>query len=141
MRRAAPLVAALLAGLAAAAAAGVLLRAGGTGPEVTPRTPTRLSSLPAGPADVVIRTVRLGTGFRSHHHHGGPTINLVRSGVVEIDDPASGRLTYRAGDTFVEPADRDHTIRIRSAARIDVVRILPLGAAATTEVPDGGPGD
>ena len=88
-----------------------------------------------GPADVVIRTVRLGTGFTSHHHHGGPTINLVRSGVVEIDDPASGRSTYRAGDTLVEPGGHHHTIRILSTTRIDVVRILPVGAAATTEVP------
>ena len=138
MRRPAALLVALVVGLVAGAGTVALLRGGGTGAEVIPSTPTRLSSLPTGPVDVVIRTVRLGSGFTSHHHHGGPTINLVRSGVVEIDDPASGRSIYRAGETFVEPGGHDHTIRILSATRIDVVRILPVGAAATTEVP-GGP--
>ena len=136
MRRLLPAVAALLVGLAIGAGGSALaLRDGGTGPAVTPAPPARLANLPDGPADVVIQTVRLGTGFTSRHRHGGPTINLVRSGVVEIDDPADGTRRYRAGDTFVEPPGRIHTIRILASARIDVVRILPLGAPATTQVP------
>lgn len=135
MRHIVPPAVVLVVGLAAGAVSAALWHGADAGPEVAAATPTRLSSLPRGPADVVIRTIRLGTGFTSHHHHGGPTINLVRSGTVEVDDPTSGRSTYGAGDTFVEPAGHDHTIRIPSAARIDVVRILPIGAAATTDVP------
>lgn len=42
---------------------------------------------------------------------------------------------YASGDSFAEPPGRVHTIRVVEAARLDVVRVLPRGAQATTDVP------
>jgi quercetin dioxygenase-like cupin family protein len=92
-------------------------------------------ALLAGTVTVTAESVRLATGFTSTHRHGGPTINLVRGGRVEIAD-RGGTRGYGRGDAFVEPGGRVHTITVADDAAIDVVRILPAGAAATTEVTD-----
>jgi hypothetical protein len=102
--------------------AGPRLRGGGT-----------LRALPDAPVEVRAESVLLPTGFRSRHVHGGPTFNAVRSGEVEIEDQ-SGTTVYGAGQLFFEPADVPHAIHVLSEARLDVVRLLPPGAAATTEV-------
>jgi quercetin dioxygenase-like cupin family protein len=93
-----------------------------------------LSDLPRGPLEVRAETVVLPAGFRSRHVHGGPTFNTVESGSVEIEDE-NGTRVYEAGDFFFEPAEAPHTIRVLADARLDVVRLLPPGAPATTEVP------
>lgn len=93
-----------------------------------------LSELPDGPVTVRAETVLLAAGFRSRHVHGGPTFNSVRSGTVEIRDQ-QGTNVYGSGDFFFEPAGRPHEIRVLADARLDVIRLLPPGAAATTEVP------
>jgi quercetin dioxygenase-like cupin family protein len=99
------------------------LRGGGT-----------LSALPDGPVEVRAETVRLATGFRSRHVHGGPTLNTVVSGLVEIAD-ADGVHRYGPGELFFEPGGAPHSILVLETARLDVVRLLPPGAEATTEVP------
>lgn len=99
------------------------LRGGGT-----------LRVLPEGPVEVVAESVRLPAGFRSRHVHGGPTINTVVSGRVEITD-AAGTRRYGPGELFFEPGDAPHAIAVLTDARLDVVRLLPPGAEATTEVP------
>jgi hypothetical protein len=126
----------LLAGVIAGALGTALLLTG-TGPaEATlTRTIVPLGDLPAGAVNVTTESIRLGTGFTSTHRHGGPTINLVRAGRVEITD-GGATLAHRRGDAFVEPGGRVHTITVVDDATIDVVRILPVGAAATTEVAD-----
>jgi quercetin dioxygenase-like cupin family protein len=93
----------------------------------------RLDTLPAGPVEVVAETVELPAGFVSRHEHGGPTFNLIRRGRVEIDD-RGGTTTYGPGGFFFEPGDTPHEIRVRTDARLDVVRLLPPGAHATTEL-------
>jgi quercetin dioxygenase-like cupin family protein len=98
------------------------LRGGGT-----------LRSLPKGPLDVRAETVRLPAGFRSRHVHGGPTLNTVVSGRVEIDD-ADGTHEYGPGEFFFEPGGEPHSILVLDDVRLDVVRLLPPGAQATTEV-------
>jgi hypothetical protein len=92
-----------------------------------------LSAVPAGPLEVRAETVLLPAGFRSRHLHGGPTFNTVESGRVEIED-ANGTRVYEAGEFFFEPAEAPHTIRVLADARLDVVRLLPPGAPATTEL-------
>jgi quercetin dioxygenase-like cupin family protein len=93
-----------------------------------------LEELPAGPVEVSAESVRLPAGYESTHFHGGPTFNIVESGKVEILD--SGRAhSYVSGDFFFEPEGRPHTIRVLETATITVIRLLPPGAEATTEVP------
>ncbi len=82
---------------------------------------------------MVTETVRLRSGFTSRHRHGGLTVNFVRSGQVEITDLAGVRR-YGPGQTFAEPGGRVHTLRVIDAVRMDVVRLLPPGAEATTDV-------
>jgi len=127
---------ALVAGVGVGAV-GVALVIGGAGadPSSLRRSVAPLPDLPAGTVDLTTESVRLDAGFVSRHRHGGPTINLVRAGRVEISD-AAGVRRHGRGDTFVEPRGRVHTITIIDDAIIDVIRILPDGAAATTEVPD-----
>jgi hypothetical protein len=93
-----------------------------------------LDELPEGPVDVRFETVRLGAGFRSRHLHGGPTLNIVVEGRVEITD-AGGTRTFGPGEAFFEPGARPHSILVLESARLDVVRLLPPDAEATTEVP------
>jgi quercetin dioxygenase-like cupin family protein len=93
-----------------------------------------LRALPDAPVEVRAETIFLAAGFRSRHAHGGPTFNTVESGSVEIEDE-SGTTVYGPGEFFFEPADRAHEIRVVSDARLDVIRLLPPGAAETTEVP------
>ncbi len=126
----------LIAGVIAGALAMAVLLAGSEPPDVTlTRTTVPVTDLAAGVVNVTTESVRLGTGFTSTHRHGGLTVNLVRAGGVEITDRGA-RRAYDRGDTFVEPGGRVHTITAVDDATIDVVRILPVGAAATTEVPD-----
>jgi quercetin dioxygenase-like cupin family protein len=92
-----------------------------------------LASLPDGPVHVVAESVRLPDGFRSRHRHGGPTFTIVVSGEVEIHDDG-GTKRYRPEELFFKPAGRVHELRVLADARLDVIRLLPPGAAATTEV-------
>lgn len=92
-----------------------------------------LSSLPDGPVTVRAETVLLAAGFRSRHVHGGPTFNTIESGSVEIQDE-HGTKVYGPGDFFFEPAGRPHEIRVLADARLNVIRLLPPGAAETTEL-------
>lgn len=94
-----------------------------------------LARVPAGPLMVRAESVRLPAGFSSRHVHGGPTFNTVVAGRVEIRDPR-GTRRYGPGEFFFEPAELVHTIFVIDAARLDVVRLLPRGAEATTEVPE-----
>lgn len=127
---------ALVAGLVVGAIAmGLVLGGASAEPSSLRRSATPLAGLPAGTVTVTTETVRLGAGFVSRHRHGGPTVNLVRSGRVEISDRGPARR-YGRGDTFAEPGGQVHTITVIDDAVIDVVRILPTGAAATTEVSD-----
>jgi hypothetical protein len=81
----------------------------------------QLATLPAGPVGVRAERVVLPAGFFSKHRHGGPTFNFVDAGVVDIE--AGGeRKRYEVGGFFFEP-------------RLRVIRLLPPGADATTEVP------
>ena len=92
-----------------------------------------LGSLPGGPVEVRAETVRLPSGFRSRHVHGGPTLNTVVSGRVEISD-SRGRRRYGSGELFFEPGGAPHSILVLEDVRLDVVRLLPPGAEATTEL-------
>ena len=92
-----------------------------------------LDDLPEAPVEVVAETVRLPAGFVSTHVHGGPTFNTVLEGAVEIhDDGVTTR--YETGDFFFEPADSPHRVTALDDARIHVLRLLPPGVPATTEV-------
>lgn len=127
---------ALVAGVVVGVAGtGLVLGAASSDPSSLRRSVAPLTGLPTGAVTVTAEPVRLDAGFVSRHRHGGPTVNLVRSGRVEISDPAGDRR-YGRGETFVEPGGRVHTITVIDDAVIDVVRILPAGAEATTEVPD-----
>ncbi len=96
-----------------------------------------LKTLPPGPVDVIAETVELPAGFVSHHEHGGPTLNLVRGGRVEIKDER-GATTFGPGGFFFEPAGTPHRIEVVQDARLEVIRLLPPGARATTELAPGG---
>jgi quercetin dioxygenase-like cupin family protein len=93
-----------------------------------------LGQVPPGPLRVRAETVVLPSGFRSRHRHGGPTFNFVEAGEVAIDDDGS-RVLHAEGGFFFEPAGRPHTISVLEDATLRVVRLLPPGVEATTEVP------
>ena len=93
-----------------------------------------LATLPRAPVGVRAERVVLRSGFRSRHRHGGPTFNFVEAGRVAIAD-GRVREVHGAGDFFFEPADRPHSISVLEGATLNVVRLLPPGAPATTELP------
>jgi quercetin dioxygenase-like cupin family protein len=94
----------------------------------------RLAALPDGPVGVRAERVVLPAGFFSKHRHGGPTFNFVDAGVVDIEVDGE-RNRYEAGGFFFEPGGRIHSITVLDETRLSVLRLLPPGAAATTEVP------
>jgi len=93
-----------------------------------------LASVPNGPLAVRAERVVLPAGFQSQHRHGGPTFNFVDAGTVVIES-GGGERRYREGGFFFEPAQRVHTITVLDDARLRVIRLLPPGVEATTEVP------
>lgn len=93
-----------------------------------------LEEVPPPPLRVLAERVRLPAGFESTHFHGGPTFNFVDFGRVEIEE--EGRQTvYGPGAFFFEPEGRVHTIRVLETTQLAVLRLLPPGAEATTDVP------
>jgi len=95
----------------------------------------RLQALPAGPADVIAETVRLGRGFKGRHEHGGPTFNFVMAGRVRIIEDDGTVTQFGPGGFFFEPGGRPHTIEVLSDVRLDVLHLVPAGSAATTDLP------
>ncbi|MGH8903610.1 MAG: cupin domain-containing protein [Egibacteraceae bacterium] len=95
----------------------------------------RLDSLPRGPVDVAAETVKLPQGFTDRHEHGGPTFNFVVAGRVRITEEDGSVRELGPGQFFFEPADLPHTIEVLSDARLDVLRLVPPGARATTSLP------
>lgn len=93
-----------------------------------------LADVPAGPVAVHAERVVLPAGFFSRHRHGGPTFNFVDVGTVVIESGGE-RVPYEAGGFFFEPGGRVHSITVLDDARLRVVRLLPPGVEATTEVP------
>jgi quercetin dioxygenase-like cupin family protein len=100
--------------------------------ETVVRSEGTLETLPPGPVTVRAETVRLPAGFQSTHVHGGPTFNIVESGKVEIVEGGRAK-SYGPGELFLEPAGREHTIRVVETATLSVIRLLPPGAEETTE--------
>lgn len=140
-RRAVPVLLALLLG--AALGAGAIGLRGDRAPPAT-ADPSRvdladapgpvgtLAAVPPGPLEVLTETVRLQAGFAERHVHGGPTFNTIVSGRVRVVEDDGRTLEYGPGGFFFEPADSPHVIEILEPARIDVLRLLPDGAAGTT---------
>jgi quercetin dioxygenase-like cupin family protein len=93
-----------------------------------------LAGLADGALAVRAERVVLPAGFRSRHVHGGPTFNFVDAGAVVIESEGRERR-HDGGGFFFEPAGRVHTITVLDDARLRVIRLLPPGVEATTEVP------
>jgi quercetin dioxygenase-like cupin family protein len=108
-----------------------------SGPSVEPAgilAEGELVGAPRGPLAVRAERVVLPAGFVSRHRHGGPTFNFVDSGTVLIE--SDGREQHYAdGGFFFEPAGRVHTITVLDDAQLRVIRLLPPGVEATTDVP------
>ena len=111
-----------------------------TGEDAAPDEPAgliaegELASASDGPVAVRAERVVLPAGFQSQHLHGGPTFNFVDAGTVVIESGGHERR-YCAGGFFFEPARRVHTITVLDDTRLRVIRLLPPGVEATTEVP------
>jgi quercetin dioxygenase-like cupin family protein len=125
---------AFVAGAAVGVGAAGAVRAGG---DDRPSFDTRgrLDVLPAGPVNVRAETVHLGQGFRGRHEHGGPTFNYVVSGRARIIEDDGSATTYGPGGFFFEGADHPHTIEVLADLRLDVLHLVPPGAAETTDLP------
>lgn len=93
-----------------------------------------LADVPAGPVAVRAERVVLPAGFFSRHRHGGPTFNFVDAGTVVIESGGE-RVRHEAGGFFFEPGGGVHSITVLDDTRLRVVRLLPPGVEATTEVP------
>ncbi len=92
-----------------------------------------LQSLPAGPVSVVAETIVLPLGYEQSQRNGGPTFTFVQRGSLEVVT-AGVTTEYGPGSFFFEPGGRAHTIRALENSRIDVLRLLPPGVEATTEL-------
>jgi hypothetical protein len=93
-----------------------------------------LARVSGAPLTVRAERVVLPAGFQSQHIHGGPTFNFVDAGTVVIES-AGREQRHDEGGFFFEPARNVHTITVLDDARLRVIRLLPPGADATTEVP------
>jgi len=94
-----------------------------------------LETLPEAPVAVEAESIRYPAGFESTRTHGGPTFMIVQAGEVEIVEGGLARA-YEAGEFFFREAARPYTMRILEAATLSVIRLLPPGAEATTELED-----
>jgi quercetin dioxygenase-like cupin family protein len=76
-------------------------------------------------------------GFSGWHTHAGPTLVTVTSGeIVWQDGVACTNTTYRAGDTFVEPANHPHNVHSTgAAAEFIAVQMRPVGTAPRIDAP------
>lgn len=92
-----------------------------------------LQSLPAGPVNVIAETIVLPLGYEQSQRNGGPTFTFVQRGSLEVVT-AGVATEYGPGSFFFEPGGRAHTIRALENTRIDVLRLLPPGVEATTEL-------
>lgn len=75
-------------------------------------------------------------GTTGWHTHAGPVLITVKTGsVIWIDGVACTATTYRAGDTFVEPANHLHNVYSQSGVEFVGVQMRPTGSAGRIDAP------
>lgn len=91
-------------------------------------------------SDVGIDRLTAAPGGQSGWHtHSGMTMVTVIAGEVRVTDGLNcSAKSYRAGDSFVEPANRPHIVRNLSAsvtAELAAVQIRPAGTPPRIDAP------
>lgn len=79
-------------------------------------------------------------GHSGWHTHAGVTMVTVKVGEVRWyngADPVCGSTVYRAGDSFIEPANNVHLVRNTTGATVEftAVQIRPSGAPGRIDAP------
>lgn len=81
-------------------------------------------------------------GFSGWHKHAGITVVTVASGQINwVDGVTCTMKTYRAGDTFIEPAGRPHNVKnpYGNTATFAAVQMRPVGTGPRIDVPVAPP--
>ncbi|MDQ4104821.1 MAG: cupin domain-containing protein [Actinomycetota bacterium] len=96
-----------------------------------------------GISDVVVRHIVIEPGGSTGwHYHSGELIAVVHAGTLtrQLDDCSAE--TNTAGQSFVEPAGRDHTHIGRNlgaeAVELYVTYLIPAGDPLAVDAPDPG---
>ena len=92
-----------------------------------------------GPATVTVRTLTLGhPETLAWHYHPGYAYNVVKSGMLTVEDGCGGEETLFPGDAFEETNGRVHRAKNLSATEDVVVYntfIIPQGKPTTVNIP------
>jgi mannose-6-phosphate isomerase-like protein (cupin superfamily) len=92
-----------------------------------------LETVPGAPLRIFAERVRLPSGFRSTRYHGGPTFSFVDFGRIQVEVDGQ-TATYGPGAFFFVPAGQLHTVRVVETTQLAILRMIPPGEDATTEV-------
>jgi quercetin dioxygenase-like cupin family protein len=106
-----------------------------TGVTVEPVAAERLPNVPGNQLTAVV--VKLAPGAKSpKHHHAGFVFAYVLSGTVRSQLNGGTLTDYRAGQSWVEPPDTEHTLSENPSstmpASLLAVFVAPDGARLTT---------
>lgn len=97
------------------------------------------SELFDGPATVTVRTLTINPGNSlAWHYHPGYAFNVVKSGMLTVEDGCGGEETLHPGDAFEEMDGRVHRAKNLSATEPVVVYntfIVPQGKPTTVNIP------
>lgn len=133
-----PLVALALAGLLVAGPVAATPRAGPVRAEtVAPLFRADLHDIPSYALTAVLVDYPAG-GVSAPHHHRGSVFAYVVSGAVRSQVVPGGPVrTYRAGESFFEPAGSVHVVSANASstapARLLAVFVAPRSGPLTTE--------
>jgi quercetin dioxygenase-like cupin family protein len=112
---------------------------------------------PSGVSAKVIATMTIGTkqyvlreitiapgGSTGWHYHDGPVLARLTSGTLTHMDADCSVVTYRVGQTIVEPSGANHVHIGRNDTTaplvLDALYILPVGAPFAEDAADAGCG-
>lgn len=125
-RQAAALIVAFILGGVAAIAAAFLLRDIGTTPssETLALLDATVEAPATGPLAVEAEVVRLPEGFEQRRTPARPTLILVQRGRIEIERGGE-ETTYLGGTSFVAPAGVPYTIRVVETAELATFDLGP----------------
>ena len=124
-RQAGALAVAFILGGVAAVVSGQLLKDTGTNPasETVALGAGTFGAAGTGPVRLSGKVVQLPEGYEQRQTPAAPTLTLVESGQVQIED-AAGSREYLAGTSFVRSAGVEYTIRVQADAQLATVSLL-----------------
>jgi len=97
------------------------------------------SELFGGPATVTVRTLTINPGESlAWHYHPGYAFNVVKSGVLTVEEGCGGEQTLNPGDSFEEMQGEVHRAKNLGTDPVVVYNtfIMPQGQPTTINIPN-----